>query len=203
MIFLVVLVAAIVLFKNPQGLLHYGEVIYAVIIGFIALCLVIMEPDRLMGGDRGRRGPAALDAATMIAMRHPRQSQAGMVGDVGHRLVFIAGITSICGFIGASSTALFEGVPRTGTGFHPRHRRRRSDAGFAAVLAAVSSGVMQPGSVYEVSEYRMLVLKRTAWKTLNRARFIEVLSPAPQHGGGRSGHYLDAADVPLFAAWSK
>lgn len=43
-VFLVVLVAAIVLFKNPQGLLHYGEVtMYAVIIGFIALCFALVN----------------------------------------------------------------------------------------------------------------------------------------------------------------
>ena len=34
-------------------MLHYGEVtMYAVIIGFIALCFASSEPDRLMGGDR-------------------------------------------------------------------------------------------------------------------------------------------------------
>lgn len=49
---------------------------------------------------------------------------------------------------------------------------------FAAVLAAVSSGVMQAGSVYDqAGEYRMLVLEGTDVKTLNRARFIEVLTP--------------------------
>ena len=50
--------------------------------------------------------------------------------------------------------------------------------GFAAVLAAVSCGVMQAGSVYDqAAEYRMLVLEGTDVKTLNRARFKEVLTP--------------------------
>ena len=50
---------------------------------------------------------------------------------------------------------------------------------FAAVLAAVSSGVMQAGSVYDqADEYRMLVLEGTDVKTLEPVRaFIEVLTP--------------------------
>ena len=147
-VFLVVLVAAIVLFKNPQGLLHYGEVtMYAVIIGFIA------------------------------------------------------GITSICGFIGASSTAPVEGVPEPGLAFiRDIGTGGLLTLGFAAVLAAVSSGVMQAGSVYDqVSEYRMLVLEGTDVKTLNRARFIEVLTPlntVVAVAGGCSMLLM----FPLFAA---
>ena len=45
--------AAIVLFKNPQGLLHYGEVtMYAVNYRVHRAVLRSSEPDRLMGGDR-------------------------------------------------------------------------------------------------------------------------------------------------------
>ena len=183
-VFLVVLVAAIVLFKNPQGLLHYGEVtMYAVIIGFIALCFALVN---LIGSwvvtARARlRSRRPKDAATMIAMRrildNPKRAWRNVSGIA--LAVFIAGITSICGFIGASSTAPVEGVPEPGLAFiRDIGTGGLLTLGFAAVLAAVSSGVMQAGSVYDqVSEYRMLVLEGTDVKTLNRARFIEVLTP--------------------------
>lgn len=121
-VFLVVLVAAIVLFKNPQGLLHYGEVtMYAVIIGFIALCFALVN---LIGSwvvtARARlRSRRPKDAATMIAMRrildNPKRAWRNVSGIA--LAVFIAGITSICGFIGASSTAPVEGVPEPGLAF--------------------------------------------------------------------------------------
>ena len=48
----------------------------------------------------------------------------------------------------------------------------------AAILAAVSSGVMQAGSVYDqAQEYRMLLLEGTDADTLNKARFREVMTP--------------------------
>ncbi len=121
-VFLVVLVAAIVLFKNPQVLLHYDEVtMYAVIIGFIALCFALVN---LIGSwvvtARARsRSRRPKDAATMIAMRrildNPKRAWRNVSGIA--LAVFIAGITSICGFIGASSTAPVEGVPEPGLAF--------------------------------------------------------------------------------------
>ena len=205
-VFLVVLVAAIVLFKNPQGLLHYGEVtMYAVIIGFIALCFALVN---LIGSwvvtARARlRSRRPKDAATMIAMRrildNPKRAWRNVSGIA--LAVFIAGITSICGFIGASSTAPVEGVPEPGLAFiRDIGTGGLLTLGFAAVLAAVSSGVMQAGSVYDqVSEYRMLVLEGTDVKTLNRARFIEVLTPlntVVAVAGGCSMLLM----FPLFAA---
>ena len=205
-VFLGVLVAAIVLFKNPQGLLHYGEVtMYAVIIGFIALCFALVN---LIGSwvvtARARlRSRRPKDAATMIAMRrildNPKRAWRNVSGIA--LAVFIAGITSICGFIGASSTAPVEGVPEPGLAFiRDIGTGGLLTLGFAAVLAAVSSGVMQAGSVYDqVSEYRMLVLEGTDVKTLNRARFIEVLTPlntVVAVAGGCSMLLM----FPLFAA---
>ena len=205
-VFLVVLVAAIVLFKNPQGLLHYSEVtMYAVIIGFIALCFALVN---LIGSwvvtARARlRSRRPKDAATMIAMRrildNPKRAWRNVSGIA--LAVFIAGITSICGFIGASSTAPVEGVPEPGLAFiRDIGTGGLLTLGFAAVLAAVSSGVMQAGSVYDqVSEYRMLVLEGTDVKTLNRARFIEVLTPlntVVAVAGGCSMLLM----FPLFAA---
>ncbi|MFR5099423.1 MAG: hypothetical protein ACLTDO_01910 [Bifidobacterium pseudocatenulatum] len=55
---------------------------------------------------------------------------------------------------------------------------------FAAVLAAVSSGVMQTGNVYDqADEYRMLALEGTDEATLDKARMMSD-HPA-QHGDGR------------------
>ena len=49
---------------------------------------------------------------------------------------------------------------------------------FAAVLAAVSSGVMQTGNVYDqADEYRMLALEGTDEATLDKARMMEVITP--------------------------
>ena len=205
-VFLVVLVAAIVLFKNPQGLLHYGEVtMYAVIIGFIALCFALVN---LIGSwvvtARARlRSRRPKDAATMIAMRrildNPKRAWRNVSGIA--LAVFIAGITSICGFIGASSTAPVEGVPEPGLAFiRDIGTGGVLTLGFAAVLAAGSSGGWHAGSVYDqVSEYRMLVLEGTDVKTLNRARFIEVLTPlntVVAVAGGCSMLLM----FPLFAA---
>ena len=54
---------------------------------------------------------------------------------------------------------------------------------FAAVLAAVSSGVMQAGSVYDqAGEYRMLVLEGTDVKPLN-ASITEPATLASFFGG--------------------
>ena len=119
------------------------------------------------------------DAATMIAMRrildNPKRAWRNVSGIA--LAVFIAGITSICGFFGSAAVVDDANAPFTvfirdiGTG-------GILTLVFAAVLAAVSSGVMQAGSVYDqAGEYRMLVLEGTDVKTLNRARFIEVLTP--------------------------
>lgn len=52
------------------------------------------------------------------------------------------------------------------------------DLAFAAVLAAVSSGVMQTGNVYDqADEYRMLALEGTDEATLDKARMMEVITP--------------------------
>ena len=49
---------------------------------------------------------------------------------------------------------------------------------FAAVLAAVSSGVMQTSNVYDqADEYRMLALEGTDEATLDKARMMEVITP--------------------------
>lgn len=183
-IFVLVMFAAVIVFKNPAMLAGFGmgeTMIYAVVIGFVLLCFALFN---LLGSwvvtaraKSKARHPK--DAATMIAMRrildNPKRAWRNVSGIA--LAVFNAGITSICGFLGSASAADSSNDPATlflrdiGTG-------GLLTLIFAAVLAAVSSGVMQAGSVYDqVNEYRMLVLEGTDAKTLNRARFLEVLTP--------------------------
>ena len=115
---------------------------------------------------------------TMIAMRrildNPKRAWRNVSG-VG-LAVFIAVITSIGTLVGQD---------RGGDPLDPSMLYMR-DIGtgglltltFAAVLAAVSSGVMQASSVYDqAAEYRMLRLEGTDERTLSKARFKEVFTP--------------------------
>ncbi|MBW3082779.1 FtsX-like permease family protein [Bifidobacterium phasiani] len=187
LIFVVVVAAAYLLFSNPTVLVEFGDgVVYAVIFGFFFLVFAVVN---LVGSwvvaARARaKARHPKDAATMIAMRrildNPKRAWRNVSGIA--LAVFIAGITSICGYLSSAVwTSGGEAPPAT----DPSVTMMR-DIGtgglltlaFAAVLAAVSCGVMQAGSVYDqAAEYRMLVLEGTDVATLNRARFIEVLTP--------------------------
>lgn len=181
-VFAVIMVIAVLLFKNPMVLAQAGEVVmYGVIIGFMLLCfaLVNLVGSWVVTARAKAKAKRPKDAATMIAMRrildNPKRAWRNVSGIA--LAVFIAGITSICGFFGSAAVVGDANDPFTvfmrdiGTG-------GILTLVFAAVLAAVSSGVMQAGSVYDqAGEYRMLVLEGTDVKTLNRARFIEVLTP--------------------------
>ena len=182
-LFTVVMVVAMFVFKNPAVLAQAGQaVMYAVILGFVLLCfaLVNLVGSWVVTARAKAKAKHPKDAATMIAMRrildNPKRAWRNVSGIA--LAVFIAGITSICGFFGSAAVVGDANDPFTvfirdiGTG-------GILTLVFAAVLAAVSSGVMQAGSVYDqAGEYRMLVLEGTDVKTLNRARFIEVLTPA-------------------------
>ena len=181
-LFTVVMVVAMFVFKNPAVLAQAGQaVMYAVILGFVLLCfaLVNLVGSWVVTARAKAKAKHPKDAATMIAMRrildNPKRAWRNVSGIA--LAVFIAGITSICGFFGSAAVVGDANDPFTvfirdiGTG-------GILTLVFAAVLAAVSSGVMQAGSVYDqAGEYRMLVLEGTDVKTLNRARFIEVLTP--------------------------
>lgn len=181
-VFAVIMVIAVLLFKNPMVLAQAGEVVmYGVIMGFMLLCfaLVNLVGSWVVTARAKAKAKRPKDAATMIAMRrildNPKRAWRNVSGIA--LAVFIAGITSICGFLGSAAVVGDANDPSTvfirdiGTG-------GILTLVFAAVLAAVSSGVMQAGSVYDqAGEYRMLVLEGTDVKTLNRARFIEVLTP--------------------------
>ena len=176
-LFTVVMVVAMFVFKNPAVLAQAGQaVMYAVILGFILLCfaLVNLAGSWVVTARAKAKAKHPKDAATMIAMRrildNPKRAWRNVSGIA--LAVFIAGITSICGFFGSAAVVGDANDPSTvfirdiGTG-------GILTLVFAAVLAAVSSGVMQAGSVYDqAGEYRMLVLEGTDVKTLNRARFI-------------------------------
>lgn len=179
-LFVVVMVAAVIVFKNPAMLPQAGQAVMdAVIIGFMLLCFALVNLIGTWVVTARAKAKRPKDAATMIAMRrildNPKRAWRNVSGIA--LAVFIAGITSICGFFGSAAVVGDANDPSTvfirdiGTG-------GILTLVFAAVLAAVSSGVMQAGSVYDqAGEYRMLVLEGTDVKTLNRARFIEVLTP--------------------------
>ena len=175
MVLFVVVVVAAMLAQAGQAVMD------AVIIGFMLLCfaLVNLIGTWVVTARAKAKAKRPKDAATMIAMRrildNPKRAWRNVSGIA--LAVFIAGITSICGFFGSAAVVGDANDPSTvfirdiGTG-------GILTLVFAAVLAAVSSGVMQAGSVYDqAGEYRMLVLEGTDVKTLNRARFIEVLTP--------------------------
>ncbi|NMM95045.1 FtsX-like permease family protein [Bifidobacterium oedipodis] len=184
LLFVGVLLVAIAGLSNLQLFAGLGTaVIYGIIFAFIALPFALVN---LIGAwtvstrakSRARRPK---DAATMIAMRrildNPKRAWRNVSGIA--LAVFIAGITSVCGMFGDSVA----GADANGIDPNMLMLRDIGTGGlltlvFAAVLAAVSSGVMQAGSVYDqVNEYRMLVLEGTDTATLNKARFIEVLTP--------------------------
>lgn len=183
-VFVIVMALAVAVFKNPALIMDQlgSAAVYAVVFGFMFLCFAMVN---LIGSwvvtARARaRVRRPKDAATMIAMRrildNPKRAWRNVSGIA--LAVFIAGITSICGYLGAAAG---DGGP--GMDAATMFVRDIGTGGiltlvFAAVLAAVSSGVMQAGSVYDqAGEYRMLMLEGTDVATLNRARFAEVLTP--------------------------
>ncbi|NMN01100.1 ABC transporter permease [Bifidobacterium sp. DSM 109958] len=178
--------AALIAFRLlPQLREHLGEAVTTMLaLGFLLLPFALMN---LVGSwavaARARaRARRPRDAATMIAMRRilddPKRAWRNVSGIA--LAMFIAGFTSIAGYM---STA---GGASAGASAADPGMILSRDIGtgglltlaFAAVLAAVSSGVMQAGSVYDqADEYRMLMLEGTDAATLSRARFAEVLTP--------------------------
>ena len=116
----------------------------------------------------------------MIAMRrildNPKRAWRNVSGVA--LAVFIAGMTSVCGLLAT-------GIGGNHDPFDPSMLYMRDIAmggfltlAFAAVLAAVSSGVMQTSNVYDqADEYRMLALEGTDEATLDKARMMEVITP--------------------------
>lgn len=178
-IFVAVLLIAFTVFGHLSELVQSQAVAIAVVIAFIvgAFALVNLIGSFAVSARARALARRPKDAATMLAARrildNPKRAWRNVSGIA--LAVFIAGITSICGYIGTTESngdlALSTVMRDIGTG-------GMLTLVFAAILAAVSSGVMQSASVIDQApEYRMLVLEGTDERTLASARYREVLSP--------------------------
>lgn len=122
-------------------------------------------------------------AARMLAARRiladPKRAWRNVSGVA--LAVFIAGVTSICGVF--ATVAVSSGVQDTVsvTLFRDIGLGGVVTLAFAAVLASVSSGIMQAGSVYDQADhYRALVWEGADEGMLRKARFEEVMLPLRQ-----------------------
>lgn len=181
LIFLVVMAGLCLLLNNVSMFAGLGEnAVFVLVFGafFVGFTMVNVVGTWVIAKRAKARARRPKDAATMIAMRrildNPKRAWRNVSG-VG-LAVFIAVITSIGTLVGQD---------RGGDPLDPSMLYMR-DIGtgglltltFAAVLAAVSSGVMQASSVYDqAAEYRMLRLEGTDERTLSKARFKEVFTP--------------------------
>ena len=203
LIFLAVVAAAYLVFSNPTMLTGLGDaMIYAVVIGFFFLVFAVVN---LVGAwvvaARARvKARHPKDAATMIAMRrildNPKRAWRNVSGVA--LAVFVAGITSICGYLSTSAWTSGGAAPPADDPGVTMMRDIGTGGlltlGFAAVLAAVSCGVMQAGSVYDqAAEYRMLVLHR---REDIEPCAVQGGADAADHRGCGGGRLLAAAHVP-------
>lgn len=183
LIFLVVMAGLYAMLSNASmfaGFAGLGEnAVLVLVFGafFVGFTMVNVVGTWVIAKRAKARARRPKNAAVMIAARrildNPKRAWRNVSG-VG-LAVFIAVITSV-------GTSVSQ--PRGGDPLNPATLYMR-DIGtgglltlaFAAVRAAVSSGVMQAGSVYDqAAEYRMLRLEGTDERTLARARFAEVFT---------------------------
>ncbi|MDO4913558.1 MAG: ABC transporter permease [Bifidobacteriaceae bacterium] len=158
------------------------------IIMFIAVIMIMMAMFNIMGtwiiahnAKRALRKPK--NAALLIAMRrildNPNRAWRNISGIA--LAVFIAGFCAIAQVFatmtdGSTPTTIEEQqnlvfLQDIGTG-------GTLTLVFAAILAAVSCGVMQAGNVYDqISEYRMLMIEGVDKRVLDKARYYEVIRP--------------------------
>ena len=183
LIFAVIMAVGYMVLSNLQSFARFGEgTVYAMVFGIIFLCfaLVNLVGTWVVTFRAKLRARRPKDAATMIAMRrildNPKRAWRNVSGVA--LAVFIAGMTSVCGLVASGINGNVDPLDPS-----MLYARDISTGGFltlafAAVLAAVSSGVMQAGSVYDqVGEYRMLTLEGTDKTTLDKARMMEVITP--------------------------
>lgn len=183
LIFLAVLAVGYLLLNSVSAFAHLGQmVVYAIIFGvfFLGFAMVNVVGTWVVAMRARSRAKHPKDAATMIAMRrildNPKRAWRNVSGVA--LAVFIAGMTSVCGLLAT-------GIGGNHDPFDPSMLYMRDIAmggfltlAFAAVLAAVSSGVMQTSNVYDqADEYRMLALEGTDEATLDKARMMEVITP--------------------------
>ncbi|MCI1983650.1 MAG: ABC transporter permease [Bifidobacteriaceae bacterium] len=154
-------------------------VIMVIMVPIIATFLVINLLGPLVIRHSARRRLArARTASQLIAMRrildNPKRAWRNVSGVA--LAVFIAGMTSLASFMGSLDTSGYD--PQQVTLMHDIGMGGLLTLFFAAVLAAVSSGVMQAGSIYDqASEYRMLILEGADARVLAAARRKEVMTP--------------------------
>lgn len=183
LIFAVIMAVGYMVLSNLQSFARFGEgTVYAMVFGIIFLCfaLVNLVGTWVVTFRAKLRARRPKNAATMIAMRrildNPKRAWRNVSGVA--LAVFIAGMTSVCGLVASGINGNVDPLDPS-----MLYARDISTGGFltlafAAVLAAVSSGVMQAGSVYDqVGEYRMLTLEGTDETTLDKARMMEVITP--------------------------
>ncbi|RSX55263.1 FtsX-like permease family protein [Bifidobacterium samirii] len=192
--FVAVMAVAVVAFQNLGMFVMLDEAaVYAVVFGFMFLCFAMMNVvgSWVVAVRAKAKARRPKDAATMIAARRilddPKRAWRNVSGIA--LAVFVAGITSVCALLGSggdggSGGAGAAGVAGSAAADPSLLFVRDIGTGglltlvFAAVLAAVGSGVMQAGSVVDQADsYRMLILEGIDRATLDRARFIEVLTP--------------------------
>lgn len=178
-VFVVVPIGGFVVLNSLQMFAQAGMiVVYAIVFGIIGGCFMLLNliGSWIVTAVAKTRARHPKNAAVMIAMRrildNPKRAWRNVSGIA--LAVFIAGITSVCGILGAGDDA----DPESLMMMHDIALGGTLTLLFAAVLAAVSSGIMQSASVYDqADEYHMLILEGTDARTLRRARFSEVLTP--------------------------
>lgn len=178
-IFVVMLIGGFVVLNSLQLFAQAGRiVVYAIVFGTIGGCFMLLNliGSWIVTSIAKARVRRPKNAAVMIAMRrildNPKRAWRNVSGIA--LAVFIAGITSVCGILAAGDNADPEAV----TLMHDIALGGTLTLVFAAVLAAVSSGIMQSANVYDqAAEYHMLILEGTDARTLRHARFNEVLTP--------------------------
>lgn len=178
-VFVVVPIGGFVVLNSLQMFAQAGMiVVYAIVFGIIGGCFMLLNliGSWIVTAVAKTRARHPKNAAVMIAMRrildNPKRAWRNVSGIA--LAVFIAGVTSVCGILVAGDDA----DPESLMMMHDIALGGTLTLLFAAVLAAVSSGIMQSASVYDqADEYHMLILEGTDARTLRRARFSEVLTP--------------------------
>ncbi|MEE0654472.1 FtsX-like permease family protein [uncultured Bifidobacterium sp.] len=178
-IFVVVLIGGFMMLNSLQMFANADViVVYAIVFGIIGGCFMLLNliGSWVVSTVAKTRVRHPKNAAVMIGMRrildNPKRAWRNVSGIA--LAVFIAGVTSVCGMLASGENADAESVMM----MHDISLGGTLTLVFAAVLAAVSSGIMQSASVYDqASEYHMLILEGTDARTLRSARFSEVLTP--------------------------
>lgn len=169
--------------KSLPMFAQMGQVVtFAVVFGvlFLGFAMVNVIGTWVVAARAKSRAKRPKDAATMIAMRrildNPKRAWRNVSGVA--LAVFVAGLTSVCGPLASNIGGDMDPLEPSMLYMRDITMGGFLTLAFAAVLAAVSSGVMQAGNVYDqANEYRMLTLEGTDETVLDKARMAEVITP--------------------------